>query len=299
MTSVHDDEIFDSTPVSRLEHRHMMRKKYLFYARPWLVCGFVLLALTACAGGAGELQTPSQRNTRTPSSPLVSENTRSATPTPLPLSTPTATAGVDPSATERYWQTVTQDVRVGEVDSLLEEAHETLGNGRIEYFQTDALQVNVNGFNQKKNLMLPINYDVADFAFHSRITWNSDLGSAGCGLLFRVEQADPGRGPFYEFTINRFSGLPYYFIDLNDSYINVKRVGFGYTGFLSDAQASQNEVLFIVKGTEFQIYINHQRSNVLYDATIAKGRFAVEATTVSGSASCKFEDTWIWSWGKH
>jgi hypothetical protein len=266
---------------------------------PVFVAGVMVYALGACSGATTPSGNAASRSSNTENPSAFAPATEPVNHKELPTSTPAATPVMDTMATERFLQTATQQMQVGEVDSMLESVHEVLGNGRIELFQSEPMTIDVKGVNQKKNAILPVNTDVADFAFHTSVTWNSDLGSAGCGLLYRIERGDPGMGPYYEFAINRFSGLPYYWIDQNDSYLNIKRVGFGYTGFLFDSQGSQNDILFIVKGSEFQIYINHQRSNVFYDANIAQGQFALEALTVSGNASCKFEDTWIWSWGKH
>jgi hypothetical protein len=228
--------------------------------------------------------------------------TASPASTDTPLLTPVAasvTSSVNLAATSQYWQTVTKESIIGEIDSNLESVQEVLGNGRVEYYRSEQETLQVQGFNKKKNSMLPIPSDVSDFAFHTKVTWNSDLGNAGCGLLYRAEKGDPGTGPYYEFLINRSSGLPYYNINLYDSYIFIKQIGSGFTGFIKDRQGDQNDILFIVKGTEFRIYINNQRSNALYDSTISTGKLALEASSLSGSTTCQFTDTWIWSWGKH
>jgi hypothetical protein len=277
----------------------MKEKTFPPIFRAMIAAGILFIGLTACSANA--TSSPSEASSAASRPARIATNTPAPTVTPLPPTrSATATPSVDASATQQYWQTVTRDMITGEVDSILESSNEALGVGRLEYYQAEPTTLQTSGYQQKVTSLLPIVPDVGDFAFHSKITWSSDLGSAGCGLLFREVNGDPGKGKYYEFSINRFSGLPYYSINLYDSYIFIKQIGFGYSNTvnLRDTPGSQNDIVLIVKGTGFRIYTNGYRLNAVYDATVSQGHISLQASTISGKATCQFADTWIWSWGK-
>lgn len=215
--------------------------------------------------------------------------------TPSPTAAPTAT--LDAQATQSARATATFDAHLAGIAEALDQVGLVASQGHVAWAGFDPREVRTgNGyvvFNQ-----IAGNQDYRDFVLHSKVTWDTSRGMAGCGLIFRSEP-DLANGELVAFITFRISGAPSW----NVSFGQLGKLGepnssltggFKVNSAMHGDVNSTNAYVLVAMGHQLTAYANGSRLGAVTNLTRVAGRMAVLAWRESGHANCTFEDTWIW-----
>ena len=250
----------------------------------------VLVFILACGG----LTNPEPTATATVVDPTETEPPTS-TPVPTETSTPPPTSTPDVTATAAVQATEGATTVLTELDNLLKDTEIPYEQGNLLWQQTKPLSVEMSG-PAEQNLLLSDVPSVGNFILKSDVTWKA-TGLIVCGAIFRAED-DLKRGQHYWFGFLRFSGAPVWEIDF---------VEFGrFKNSISKTQSSvaldqannaTNQFVLIAQDEQFNLYINQHREGRYFDNSKQRldGLVAFTGLQDSGTGSCTFENSWIWS----
>jgi hypothetical protein len=258
---------------------------------------FVLLMavlLTSCQMGAA-----SPTATAVPPS-----DTPAPTDTPLPTdtATPVPTSTPDAAATAAAQATAGAASVLDELDRLLAESDVPYQDGHLAWQQTEPLAINMQGPSGTTASILEIDEDLSagNFVLKSDVTWEA-TGWMYCGAVFRSEP-NIQKGKQYQFYFLRFSGLPIWYLDVYQN-------GSDYLGTISKEQTSSdidmsngavNQFVVVAEGEKFTVYFNGNRQGRFFDNSKQRmeGYFGFFGWQESGTGSCKFNNSWVWSLDK-
>lgn len=256
---------------------------------PYLLL-LVTILLTSCQFGAAaptETPTPLPSNTPEPT----------ATPLPTDTATPVPTATPDSAATAAAQATTEASAVLSELDKVLGESDIPYKDGHLVWQQTEEATISMQGPQVTDNF-LPIDEDLSakNFVIKSDVIWNA-TGILICGVIFRSE-ANIESGKQYQFYFYRLSGLPAYFIDVyeNEYFLNSITKD-RYSDTLDTSNDATNQFLLVAQDNQFVVYLNGQREGRYFDNSKQRneGYFGFLAWQQSGTGSCEFKNTWIWS----
>jgi len=257
----------------------------------------VTFLVTACSSPqAAATEAPHPTDTLVPpTATLAPTNTPVPTDTPVPTNTP------DVVATAAAQSTQTAAGVYTELDKLLAGSDVPYKDGHLAWQQTDPLAINMQGPSGNKASILSIddNLTGGNFVFKSDVTWNA-TGWMYCGAVFRSEP-DLNKGKQYQFYFLRFSGLPIWYLDVFK--------GSKYLGSISKAQTAGvidvtngavNQFVVVAEDNKFTTYFNGERQGRFFDNSkqLSNGAFGFFAWQESGTGSCKYNNSWIWSLDK-
>jgi hypothetical protein len=234
-----------------------------------------------------------------PEEPTAASTETIAPPPPTTKPKPTA----DIAATQEARVQKTEEARAAAEEGLqsliadqLAKVNLELENGQIVYYRPEEYQLQSSAYNTIRWNLID-NSHVGDFAMFSKITWESEMGFAGCGFVFRVGE-DTDIDPWYDMIINRLEGLPYAFFDIwVGDYVSSESDPFPSSA-IKYGQGDVNEVLLTGKKNEFSIYVNRKKIGVWWNAKQSAGNMGFAVYANSGLTTCKFSDSWIWEWDK-
>jgi hypothetical protein len=211
--------------------------------------------------------------------------------------TPTSTP--DAAATAAAQATAGAESVLSELGKILGESDVPYKDGRLAWQQTDPLAINMQGPSGFKASVLEIDDDLTagDFVLKSDVTWEAS-GWMYCGAVFRSEP-NIQIGKQYQFYFLRFSGLPIWYLDVYEN-------GSDYLGTISKEQTSSaidmangavNQFVVVAEDEKFTIYFNGQRQGRFFDNSRQRmeGAFGFFGWQESGTGSCKFDNSWVWS----
>jgi len=247
------------------------------------------ILLTSCQFGAAS-------PTDTPVPPP--SNTPEPTSTPLP----TDTATPAPTATPDTAATAAAQATAG-ASSVLDELEKVVGSdtsfqdGHLVWQQTEAIAINMSGPSADDSVH-EIDGDITagNFVFKSDVTWKA-TGWMYCGAIFRSE-SNLDNGEQYQFYFLRFSGLPAWYIDVYDGgryQGSVTKEQF--SGEIDIANEAVNQFVVVAEDNQFTVYFNGVDQGRYFDNSKqrSEGSFGFMAWQESGTGSCKFSNSWIWS----
>jgi len=248
----------------------------------------------ACGGTAPAAEAPEPVATQ-----VQPSDTPDPTNTPLPTVTPPPppSATPDAAATAAVLATQSASEVLAELDKWLGSSEVAYKDGRLLWQQTEEVKITMSGPQTEDNFReLDGNLMAGDFILKSDVTWEAS-GILICGAIFRSEPNLEG-GLQYQFYFYRLSGLPAYFIDVYE-FGNFKNT-ITDTRFSSDLDISNggtNQFMLVAEDNQFNVYINGNRQSRFFDdgKKRSEGFFAFLAWQESGSGSCKFENSWVWS----
>jgi hypothetical protein len=256
---------------------------------------FMLMVLvTACGGSQAVATEEAPAPTNTLEQPTM-------TMTPMPTDTPTAepTATPDAAATVAAQSTQAAGEVFSELDKLLSDSEVPYKDGHLAWQQTEPIAINMQGPSGDVASIQEIdeNLTAGNFVFKSDVTWNA-TGWMYCGAVFRSE-ANIKIGKQYQFYFLRFSGLPIWYLDVFDN-------GSDYLGSISNEQSARvidvtngavNQFVVVAEDEKFTVYFNGERQGRFFDNSKQRmeGSFGFFAWQESGTGSCEYENSWIWS----
>lgn len=263
----------------------------------YLIVFTLMILVTACGGSqaVATVEAPAPTNTLEP--PTV-------TPTPLPTDTPTPepTATPDAAATAAAQSTLAAGEVFSELDKLLSDSDVPYKDGHLAWQQTDPITIDMQGPSGDVASIQEIdeNLTAGNFVFKSDVTWNA-TGWMYCGAVLRSEP-NLKKGKQYQFYFLRFSGLPIWYLDVFEN-------GSNYLGTVSKEQTASaidmangavNQFVMVAEDNKFTVYFNGERQGRFFDNSKQRmeGSFGFFAWQESGTGSCKYDNSWIWSLDK-
>ncbi|HUG33733.1 MAG TPA: hypothetical protein VMJ90_03105 [Anaerolineales bacterium] len=250
----------------------------------------IIFLLTSC-GGLGAVSPTDTAAPPSDTPPPTSTPLPTDTPTPVPTSTP------DAAATAAAQATASAASVLDELDRLLGESDVPYMDGHLAWQQTEPAKITMQG-PQYNNQFLSIDEDLVakNFVFKSDVIWNG-TGIMVCGALFRSE-ANLERGKQYQFYFYRLSGLPAYFIDVyEDPSFKNTITDAKFSDELDISNDATNQFVLVAQDNQFNIYLNGKRQGRYFDNSKqrSEGYFGFMAWQESGTGSCEFENSWVWS----
>jgi hypothetical protein len=252
----------------------------------------VLAFVPAACGGdapAAATQAPAKATT-TP--------TKAPTETPRPTMDLTATA--DAVAVAAAAATATQLLELIGPDLELAGYSSDIGelawtkNQTFVMFNTTPGSIKVSGLDP---LGLDSPFSAANFVMGVDVTWDSATGRAGCGIIFRAQE-NLLKGEEAVFAALRLSGFPGWDIELwKFGQIQANLVGHVQTSSAINQDAgSNNHYVISADGTTINVYANGERLGTTeLKATMSEGLFGFANFEESGTTTCTFSNTWIWT----
>jgi hypothetical protein len=229
--------------------------------------------------------------------PIVPSDTPKPTDTPEPTDTPTPppTATPDITATAAVLATESAAGVLAELEKSLGDSGIPYQNGHLIWQQTEPITIQLSG---PDNDIAEIddNPTGGNFVLRTEVTWEA-TGWLICGMIFRSEP-DIEIGKQYRFLFLRLSGLPAWAIEVYDfGDFKNSATGTKFSSALDLSNGATNTLLLAAQNEEFTLYINGQRMGRYYDfgKQLIQGSFGFVAGQDSGTGSCKYENTWIWS----
>lgn len=271
-----------------------------------LVLIIVLLLASGCSGQSGsEPQaaptemppTATAEPSLTPSPVPTSTNTPEPSPTPteVPTDTPEPTATVDLAATAAFESTQAAEEALAIVGEELAKYDLTTDIGHLAWVSAEPIEI----VSQPGGWIFyePIDEgtEYTEYVLHIDVTWESDTGLAGCGVMFHSEP-NLEEGKQYQFWAARFSGLPVWSVELYEYgyYVSSAMGESKVNSAINQENGSLNTYVLEVHKGVMTAYANGKRlSNVLI-SSLDHGRIGFFLWQESGKTSCTFENAWIW-----
>lgn len=261
-----------------------------------LLCALLGTACNPLAAPPTETATPlpPPTETATPEPTETPVPTATATETPLP----TATATPDAKATAAAHATATVEAALGDINDILEDYGYSTKEGHLGFIH-DPVSVTVDTYGERHHITDYPEMDFGDFVLHSDVTWNTSSGLAGCYIVFRSD-GDLERGRNYQLLTIRLQGLPLWGIGVyNNGYGEpLNPEGLLPDGAFEDTQGSTNEIVIVAEESKFTVYANGERLGTQVSGKLAKGAIAFGAMQESGTTTCEYKHTWVWSLDK-
>jgi hypothetical protein len=212
--------------------------------------------------------------------------------TPSPTAAPTTT--LDALATQSTRATATYERHLADITDTLDQAGLVASEGHVAWAGFDPREVRTGNEYIVSN-QIAGNHDYGDFVFHSKVTWDTSTGMAGCGVIFRSEP-DLANGEQVVFITHRITGAPFWNVALrrHGELQSSLSGGFQAGSAMHSDVNSANEFVLVAMGDQLTAYANGSRLGTVTNLTRDTGRMAVLAWRESGHATCTFEDTWIW-----
>jgi hypothetical protein len=239
--------------------------------------------------------------TRNPDVPLASNRpaaTDTNTPSPIPSNTPTITPTNPPdlTATAGAQKTAAVEPLFTDIQTVLTLAGVERGVGRIVYANTQPVTVGTSGWHSTNSEMVEGVGTVSNFIFHTNLTWNGEASNQlyRCAVDFRIDEKGIKAGAFYHLQLASLSGNGFA-MDAYQGGIYWRDVGFGEMPEKHIGSGASNDMIVIARGSEFQVFFNHQKSGTYNDSRFTKGGFGYDIWTDTGKAECIFNNTWIWT----
>jgi hypothetical protein len=261
---------------------------------PWIiVMGFIL---SCSLTGAEATAVPTATNTPLP------------TDTPQPTAEPTATDTLEPTtdkaATRQAEREQTAAAKtelagaiLGEVKSKLDEVGEIMGSGEVMWYDPTPIAVESSKPNMMYYQLLDPPVSAANFALHSNVMWETKqkVGLVNCMILFRVGE-DISMDPWYVMRMGRISGLPHVWFQLYQGWSFVTESEARASNYIRDESGAANELLLVIRDTQFTLYANGHQVNVWWNSKQDRGNVGFATWQDTGSSVCTFSDNWIWEW---
>jgi hypothetical protein len=185
---------------------------------------------------------------------------------------------------------------LSEIDKVLQEVNYSTEEGYLAWSETDPWPITSTTYGTIIFEPIDEGTDYRTYVMHYDVTWESTSGLAGCGLIFHSE-ANLGSGKQYRFYAYRFSGLPYWTVELwNANWPPTSAMGRGkLNSAINQENGSTNTYTLVVREEIMTVYVNGNRLSHVPLSSLNKGRIAFFVFQESGKTTCAYENAWLWS----
>lgn len=252
---------------------------------------FMIFLMTACGGSQATATETAPVPTDMPTAEPTATSAPTNTPTPEPTATPDAAATAAAQSTQATGNVFT------ELDELLADTEIPYKEGHLLWQQTKPIVIKMQGPSSDDTATeIDKSITASNFIFKSDVTWEA-TGWMYCGAIFRSEP-DIDLGKQYQFYFLRFSGLPIWYLDVfeNNNFINTISKEQS-SSQLDMANGATNQFMVVAQDEIFNVYFNGVRQGRFLDNSKQRteGAFGFFAWQESGTGSCTYENSWIWS----
>jgi hypothetical protein len=285
--------------------------------RQWLLAisllFIALIVLPACAlfGAAAEptntprpTRTPKPEATTAPANPTQPPQPAQPTQPPAPTLAPAAPTNtvappaqptLAPTAAPTAAPTQAGGAIVGQIETELQKIGLSTKTGQLGWSNDAPISLTAEGYQGVENQLIGQNLTASDFVIKTDITWESQGGLAGCGVLFRAT-TNLEKGAQYQFLTIRLSGYPGWDIEMWDGgkwqYTLGNQVQQNKS--INQENGGTNTYMLYVKDKAFTVFINGQKTKTLTDSKLTNGVLAFHVFQDSGSTTCTFNNAWVW-----
>jgi hypothetical protein len=260
----------------------------------------IAILLSAC--GTAQLQTPTLTAEIPTDTPIPSD-------TPVPTLTPTSTGTVTPTPTLTLTPKPTENAaatRTAKAEATREKATSKIleemrlvglpTDGELVWYSADDQQLDISLTKYMEMLYVPVNEDrlFKDFILRAEVSWNSQTGLAGCGVIFR---ATPplDNGLQYRLFFMRLSGAPAWDIEYwkNNEFLVNLMGSIKFNNSINLDQDATNIYYLQVQGDQMTVYANGARIGTTAYDKLDEGQLAFFASQESGKTVCAFTNVYI------
>lgn len=184
---------------------------------------------------------------------------------------------------------------IEEIDAVLHEVGYCTDQGSLGWVQSKPVEITVAEYGTTIYDPLHPTKEFSNFALKIDVTWDSQTGLAGCGIIFHAAD-DFEKGEQMRFVTLRLSGLPAWDVEL----WKYEEFQANLTGRVLTSSAinlkdgSVNEYLLIADGTTLRVYANGTSLGGVTISRRQSGKIAFFTWQESGVTTCEFENGWIW-----
>jgi hypothetical protein len=162
------------------------------------------------------------------------------------------------------------------------------------YFAEDRRQDEVDNSGED-NLVSWNRFDnsYSDFVLGATISWGPGATDDYCGFTFREPEAEGDTNTLYAIHMNRLGRI--WFAELTDSEWGDNVYGNGE--FINLDESDTNQLILVVVGDTFSVYVNGSYSAQFQDDTLTSGLVGMMGGTYESSdeSSCSFADAFVFS----
>ncbi len=254
----------------------------------------ILVFLTVACGSTAP--TATEAPAATEAAPVLDPTNTVEPPTATlePTATPDAAATIAAQSTQ-----AAGDV-FAELEKLLSDTEVPYKEGHLLWQQTEPIAINMQGPSSDDSATgIDESITASNFIFKSDVTWEA-TGWMYCGAIFRSEP-DIDLGKQYQFYFLRFSGLPIWYLDVFENNGFVSTISKEQSSSQLDmANGAVNQFVVLAQDEIFTVYFNGVRQGRYLDSSKQRldGNFGFFAWQESGTGSCTYENSWIWSLDK-
>lgn len=238
--------------------------------------------------------TPLPTDTPVPPTDTPVPPTDTPEPTATPTETPTAT--VDLAGTAAVESTQAAEALQSVVLDVLAAYDISAENGFLGWSEPGEIPV-ISGQGGSGITYQPIDEGIVydNYVLHTNITWESDTGFAGCGIIFHSEP-NLEQGQQYQFAMLRLSGAPGWDVELWQfgRWQSTTTGQLKFNSAIDLDNGATNEVVLLVRDGLMTAYANTTRLSNVIISTRSEGRIAYYLFQESGRTACVFSDNWIW-----
>lgn len=253
----------------------------------FLVLAGLLFTAVACGGG-------------TPAAPAAdTQAPAAAEPTSPPADTAVPEPTADLQATSDAEEAAAAAAAAAELEASiapdLELAGYSSAEGELGFSMTESFDtVNDVPSGFLVNEMEP-GYTAGNFVLGFDLTWDSTGALAYCGMIFRSQGDDITRGEQARFWTVRFSGLPYWDIEIWKFGQYQSQPVRSVDSVINQSAGSTNHYVIAANGTNIKVFGNGEKmGQTELKQSMGVGQFGFVSWLDSGQVTCNYSNVYVW-----
>lgn len=249
----------------------------------FLALAGLLLTVVACGGGAA---------TDAPADTQAPQPTSSPPPADTDVPEPTA----DLQATSDAEEAAALAELTASIAPDLELAGFSSAEGELAFSLTESFDtVNDVPSGFLLNELEP-GFSAGNFVLGFDLTWDSTGALAYCGMIFRSQGNDITRGEQARFWTVRFSGLPYWDIEIWKFGQYQSQPVRSVDSVINQTAGSTNHYVIAANGTNIKVFGNGEKmGETELKQSMGQGQFGYVSWLDSGQVTCNYSNLWIWA----
>jgi hypothetical protein len=141
---------------------------------------------------------------------------------------------------------------------------------------------------------------VTDFVVAADITWNTQFGTSGCGLVLRSDGNEEALNQYLVVATRGANGHVLFTVMEAGEVIEVYDMfARNIDPVFSSANDTTNRLAVVGRGSTFSVYTNGTLIGQVQDDRYEIGFVALVALNQSGTTHCGFTNTWLWRFNQN